>query len=98
MTVVVAVRGRSPEPFETAWPDVAGSFPVNSNFFIRDLSSSSSSQTVDGAVFEFTESVPSGTDGFASFWDLSVGEMSDILSESLIGGRPRREDRYCEWR
>ena len=97
VTVVVAVRGRSPEPFETVCPDVAGSFPVNSSFFIRDLSSSSSSQTVDGgAVFEFAESVPSGIDGFTPFGETSVGDLlSDSISGSLIGDRPSREDRYC---
>ena len=50
VTVVVAVCGRSPEPFDTAAPDVIGILPVNSSFRIRDFRSSSSSQTVEGAV------------------------------------------------
>jgi len=57
--VVVAVLGLSPEPFEIAAPDVAGSFPVSSSFLIRDFRSSSSSQTEEGAATESTESVPS---------------------------------------
>lgn len=59
VTVVVAVRGRSPEPLDTAAPDVAGIFPESSIRRIRDFNSSSSSQTEAGAPVESTESVPS---------------------------------------
>src|ERR1700722_10545902 len=57
--VVVAVGGLSPDACETAAPEVAGSFPVSSSFLIRDFRSSSSSQTVDGAVVDIVESVAS---------------------------------------
>jgi hypothetical protein len=63
VTVVVAVGGLSVEACDTAAPEVAGNFPVNSSFLIRDLRSSSSSQTVDGAVVEVVDSVPSGIRG-----------------------------------
>lgn len=59
VTVVVAVGGRSSESRDTAAPDVDGSFPVSSRRWIRDLRSSSSSHTVDGAVLEVVDSVPS---------------------------------------
>jgi hypothetical protein len=59
VTVVVAVGGRSFEAREIAAPDVAGSFPVNSSLCILDLRSSNSSQTVDGAVVDTVDSVPS---------------------------------------
>lgn len=59
VTVVVAVAGRSSDILETAAPDVDGSFPVNSSRLIRDLRSSNSSQTVEGAVVEAVDSVPS---------------------------------------
>jgi len=68
VTVVVAVRGRSPEADEIAAPDDGGNFPVNSSLRIRDFMSSSSSQTVDGAVVETVDSVPSprGVSGVGS--------------------------------
>ena len=58
VTVVVAVRGRSVVPDAFA-PKELGSFPVSSSFRILDLRSSSSSQTVDGAVVDTVDSVPS---------------------------------------
>jgi hypothetical protein len=63
VTVVVAVGGRSFEAREIAAPEVAGSFPVNSSRCIRDFKSSNSSQTVDGAVVDTVDSVPSATRG-----------------------------------
>jgi hypothetical protein len=63
VAVVVAVGGRSADARETAAPEVGGSFPVNSSFRIRDLRSSSSSQTVDGAVVDAVDSVPSAMRG-----------------------------------
>jgi hypothetical protein len=63
--VVVAVGGLSPDACETAAPEVAGSFPVSSSFRIRDFKSSSSSQTVDGAVVEAVDSVPSASRGLS---------------------------------
>lgn len=56
VAVVVAVGGRSPVARETAAPDVGGALPVNSNFRILDFRSSSSSQTVDGAVVDVVPS------------------------------------------
>jgi hypothetical protein len=57
VAVVVAVRGRSPETLDIAAADDPGNLPVNSSFLIRDLRSSSSSQTVDGAVVDKVDSV-----------------------------------------
>lgn len=62
VTVVVAVRGRSPAIEDMAAADEEGSFPVNSSFRIRDFRSSSSSQMVDGAVVDMVDSVPSFLD------------------------------------
>ena len=55
--VVAAVRGLSADDI-AAWED-GGSLPVNSRLRIRDLRSSSSSQTVDGALVESVDSLPS---------------------------------------
>jgi hypothetical protein len=63
VTVVVAVGGRSLEARDIAAPEVGGNLPVNSNLCILDLSSSSSSQTVEGAVVDTVDSVPSATRG-----------------------------------
>lgn len=71
--VVVAVGGLSPDACDTAAPDVAGSFPVSSSFRIRDFRSSNSSQTVDGAVVDVVDSVPSAIRG-----------VSDPSSNSLF--------------
>ena len=73
MGAVVAVRGLSePEPPPmTAALEVEGIFPVSSSFLIRDFKSSSSSQTVEGAVCESTES-DSAAERFAS--ELFSGE------------------------
>lgn len=60
--VVAAVCGRSAEPFDTAAPDVGGNLPVSSSLRIRDLILSSSSQTVEGAVLESPDSLPSASD------------------------------------
>jgi hypothetical protein len=62
VTVVVAVRGRSPDALDIAAADEEGSFPVSSNFRILDFRSSSSSHTVDGAVVDNVDSVPSSRD------------------------------------
>ena len=59
VTVVVAVRGRSPENDDMAAADEGGNLPVRSSVRIRDFRSSSSSQTVDGAVVDNVDSVPS---------------------------------------
>lgn len=61
--VVVAVGGLSPVAWETAAPDVAGSFPVSSSFRILDFKSSNSSHTVEGAVVDVVDSVPSAIRG-----------------------------------
>lgn len=57
VAVVAAVRGRSPETLDMAAADDEGILPVNSSFLIRDLRSSSSSHTVDGAVVDKVDSV-----------------------------------------
>jgi hypothetical protein len=56
VAVVVAVGGRSSDNLDTAAPEVDGSLPVSSSL---DLRSSSSSHTVEGAVFDKVDSVPS---------------------------------------
>jgi hypothetical protein len=56
---VVAVRGRSSDDLDTFPPDVGGILPVRSSRWILDFSSSSSSQTVDGAAVDEEDSVPS---------------------------------------
>lgn len=53
---VPAVGGLSSEALDMAAPDVLGNFPVNSNRWMRDFNSSSSSQTVEGAAVEFDDS------------------------------------------
>ena len=58
VTVVVAVRGLSMDEV-IALLDELGITPVISSLLIRDLISSSSSQTVEGAVVETEDSVPS---------------------------------------
>jgi hypothetical protein len=61
--VVVAVGGLSADALDIAAPDVGGSFPVNSSLCILDFNSSSSSQTVEGAVVDTVDSVPSAARG-----------------------------------
>ena len=56
--VVVAVGGRSFRAFDMAAFDDFGKIPVSSSFRSLDFRSSSSSQTVDGAVVETVDSVP----------------------------------------
>jgi hypothetical protein len=70
--VVVAVGGLSFEAREIAAPEVAGSFPVSSSRCIRDLRSSNSSQTVDGAVVDTVDSVPSTARGVSGTSCMSV--------------------------
>ncbi len=72
VTVVVAVGGRSLEARDIAAPDVVGSFPVNSSLCIRDLRSSNSSQTVEGAVVETVDSVPSAARGLSRVSGIST--------------------------
>lgn len=57
VTVVAAVRGRSPETLDMAAAEDEGNLPVNSSFLIRDLRSSNSSHTVEGAVVDNVDSV-----------------------------------------
>lgn len=72
VSVVVAVGGRSLDIGETAVLDVAGSFPVNSSLCMRDFRSSNSSHTVDGAVVDTVDSVPSAARGESSASCISV--------------------------
>ena len=57
--VVVAVGGRSRTVLDIAAFDEAGNIPVISSLRILDFMSSSSSQTVEGAVVDTVDSVPS---------------------------------------
>jgi hypothetical protein len=59
VVVVVAVRGLSAEVGEMVDFVGAATLPPNSSFLILDFKSSNSSQTVDGAVVETLDSVPS---------------------------------------
>ena len=93
VTVVVAVWGRSPTaPFTPAMPPPLACvvpdtvpfgalpiLPVTSSFRMRDLRSSSSSHTVDGAVVETVDSVPcrSGGDGSCSYELLRLVVMGE---------------------
>lgn len=74
---VVAVRGRSPGVLlfvVAALLDDCGIFPVTSSALMRDLRSVSSSQTVEGAVCESTESEDSGEETLRS--EFSTGDSS----------------------
>lgn len=79
VTVVVAVRGLSPEPLDMAVCEDGGSLPVSSSFLMRDFKSSSSSQTVEGAAVERVDSVPS----------------SRARSKSGRGRSPTSEEETC---
>lgn len=59
VTVVAAVRGLSAAADDMAACEDGGNFPVNSRLRIRDLRPSSSSQTVDGALVDKVDSLPS---------------------------------------
>lgn len=54
---VLAVRGRSPDTFDNA--EEEGNLPVSSRLRIRAFKSSNSSHTVEGAVVDRVDSVPS---------------------------------------
>jgi hypothetical protein len=72
VTVVVAVAGRSLDARDIAAPEVGGNFPVNSSLCMRDFRSSNSSQTVDGAVVDTVDSVPSAPLGVSVVSCMSV--------------------------
>lgn len=61
--VVVAVGGLFSVALLTAADDVGGILPVSSSLCIRDLRLSNSSQTVEGAVVDAVELVPSSIRG-----------------------------------
>jgi hypothetical protein len=85
---VAAVRGLSTETLDMAAADDAGNFPVNSSFLILDLRSSSSSQTVEGAVVDRLDSV------VPSFRALSTsGCALSTASDEGAGCRWAREER-----
>lgn len=63
VAVVFAVCGLSSDIRDTAAADVGGIFPVSSRRCIRDFMSSNSSQTVDGAVVDVVDAVPSTAPG-----------------------------------
>ena len=73
VSVVSAVRGRSRYADEMAAFEVVGSAPpVNSIFRILAFRSSSSSQTVEGAVVDTVDAVPS------SIADWNSGPLLDV--------------------
>ena len=88
---VFAVRGRSLEGLYIAAEEEGGSFPVNSSFLMRSLRSSSSSQTVDGAVVDNVDSVPSAR-------DRSVSARTRSVASDVDGWRLPRIVDNPEWR
>ena len=96
VTVVVAVGGRSLDARDIAAPDVAGSFPVNSNLCILDLSSSSSSHNVDGAVVDTEDAVPSVTRGVSAISCTCMSADRETSGEELYV-RGVEYDRF-DWR
>lgn len=88
---VFAVRGRSLEGLYIAAEDDGGSFPVSSNFLMRSFSSSSSSQTVEGAVVDRVDSVPSAR-------DRSVSARARSVTSDVEGCRLPRIVEIPEWR
>lgn len=85
---VFAVRGLSLEGLYMAAEDDEGSFPINSNFLMRSLRSSSSSQTVDGAVVDAVDSVPSNRDRSVSACARSVASDADGFRLPLMVESP----------
>lgn len=88
---VFAVRGLSLVGVYIAAEDDGGSFPVSSSFLIRSLRSSSSSQTVDGAVVDSVDSVPSAR-------DRSVSARGRPVTSEAEGCRLLRIVESPEWR
>ncbi len=74
VTVVVAVRGRSPKTLAIAAPEDGGIFPVSSSLRILDFMSSSSSHTVEGAVVDTVDSVPSAWGVWSAEFCSTIGE------------------------
>lgn len=79
VTVVVAVRGLSVDMCDMAAAEDVGSFPVSSSFRILDLRSSSSSHTVEGAVVDKVDSVPSTRDFSVSCAARSAASENDCF-------------------
>lgn len=91
VTVVAAVRGLSwAAPEMAAWEE-GGSFPVSSSLRIRDFKSSSSSQTVEGAVVDSVDSVPSAR-------ALSVSPRARSVTSEVDGWRLLRMVDRADWR
>lgn len=89
--VVAAVRGLScAAPDIAAWDD-GGNFPVSSSLRILDFKSSSSSQTVEGAVVDGVDSVPSAR-------ALSVSARARSVVSEVDGWRLLRMVDRAEWR
>jgi hypothetical protein len=95
VTVVVAVRGLSTVAFDIAAADDEGNFPVSSSFRILDFRSSSSSQTVDGAVVERVDSVPSSLRIPPSNIGCSADSWPDTRRLPLTADR--LDWRYAPW-
>lgn len=89
---VFAVRGLSLVGVYIAAEDDGGSFPVSSSFLMRSFRSSSSSQTVDGAVVDSVDSVPSAPR------DRSVSARGRPVTSEAEGCRLLRIVASPEWR
>lgn len=90
VVAVFAVRGLSLVGVYIAAEDDGGSFPVISSFLIRSLRSSNSSQTVDGAVVDKVDSVPSARDRSVSARGRPVTSEADGCRLVLIVDSPER--------
>lgn len=85
------MRGRSPVALLTTAPEVDGILPVISILRIRDLSSSSSSQTEAAGPVESSDSVPSRCDTLLSK-EVFRGVTGLVIFEGLS-----RDDVYCRF-
>ncbi len=83
VTVVVAVRGLSPKTPAIAAPEDWGILPVSSSLRILDFMSSSSSHTVEGAVVDTVDSVPSARGVCTTDFCSAIGEERPLYGEGL---------------
>ena len=83
VTVVVAVGGLSPKAPAIAAPEDWGSLPVSSSLRILDFMSSSSSHTVEGAVVDTVDSVPSARVACTTEFCSAIEEERALYGEIL---------------
>ena len=83
VTVVVAVGGLSPKALAIAAPEDWGNLPVTSSLRILDFMSSSSSHTVEGAVVDTVDSVPSARGVCGTRSCSAIEEERPLVGEAL---------------